>query len=129
MFVKQMLPKVKLKLYAMRNVNLKGNSVEKKIDLEEFRKLYRFVHQLAAMGVRNEKEDELFYKSLKRSTELLHYIHPYKDQHIDEMLNFSFQYYMTKREEAMDGNLKSQKIVNELKPLYQKELMSLLHLN
>ncbi|WP_163717521.1 hypothetical protein [Mangrovibacterium lignilyticum] len=113
----------------MRNANLKGKSVGFKINLEEFRKLYRSVHQLAAMKVRTDKENELFYAGLKRSTELLHYIHPYKDQHIDEMLNFSFRYYMTKKEEALDGNEQSQKIVNELKPLYQKELMSLIHLN
>ncbi len=113
----------------MRNVNIKRNTIDTKINLEEFRKLYRTVHQLAAMKVRNDKENESFYNGLKRATELLHYIHPYQDQHIDEMLAFSFQYYVTKKEEAMDGDKKAERIVNELKPLHEKEMMSLLHLN
>jgi len=113
----------------MKNVNLERNSAKNRIDLEEFRKLYRSVHQLAAMKVRNDKENELYYSGLKRTTELLHYIHPNKDQHIDEMLNFSFQYYLNKKEEALDGNVQAEKIVNELKPLYHKELMALVHVN
>ena len=113
----------------MGNVNLKGSSSKAKFDVEEFRKLYRCVHQLAAMKVRNDKENELFYKGLKRTTELLHYVHPCKDEHIDQMLNFSFEYYLKKKEEALDGNEQAKKIVNELKPLHHKELMALLHLN
>ena len=129
MFVKERLRKVKLKLRAMKNVNTKNNSAKNRIDLEEFRKLYRTVHQLAAMKVRNEQENKLYYSGLKQATELLRHIHPYKDQHIDEMLAFSFEYYLNKQEQALDGDMQAQKIVSELKPLHEKELMALLHLN
>lgn len=129
MFVKTTLPKVKLKLHIMKYVNIARKATKTQVDLEEFTRIYRSVHQLVAMKARNEEENELFYKSLKKCTELLHYIHPDIDPKITKMLNFSFQYYMTKQEEALDGDKQAARIVSELKPLYHQELMSLTYSN
>lgn len=109
----------------MRYVNIANKSTKTKVDLDEFIRIYRSVHQLVAMKARNEKENELFYKNLKRCTELLHYIHPDIDPKINKMLNFSFQYYTTKQEEALDGDKNAVRIVSDLKPLYHQELLSL----
>jgi hypothetical protein len=113
----------------MKYVNIASESTKNKVDLEEFIRIYRSVHQLAAMRARNEKETELFYSNLKKSTELLHFIRPDIDPKINRMLNFSFQYYMTKQEEALEGDKQAERIVNDLKPLYHRELLSLIFSN
>ncbi len=113
----------------MKNIRKPNNNADIKVDLNEFQKIYRSVHQLAAMKIRTENENELFYSHLKQSTELLHHIHPGTNDKINQLLNFSFKYYMNKLDEAVDGDAQAEKIVKELKPLYQKELIALQYLN
>ncbi len=129
-FVKTTLPNINLKLTIMRYVNtLSKKSTKKTVDLIEFTNVYRSVHQLVAMRTRNHKENELFHAHLKRAAELLYHINPDIDPKISKMINFSFQYYKIKQEEALDGDKKAQRIVRELQPLFHKGLLSLVYKN
>ncbi|PTN07640.1 hypothetical protein [Mangrovibacterium marinum] len=109
----------------MKYVKIARQASKPQINLNEFIRAYRSVHQLVAMKARNEKEDALFQQDLKRSAELLDHIHAFVDPKINQMLNFSFQYYLTKQEEALEGDQQAARIVRDLKPLYHKELLSL----
>lgn len=128
-FVKQRLRQHQLKVHTMKYVNFASKTADFKIDINEFRLVYRKAHQLAAMMNRTEKEDLLFYASLKRSTELLHFIRPGQDAQVDKMLDFAFKFRITKQEEAMEGDEQAKKILTELAPLYRAGLVASVHLN
>ncbi len=113
----------------MKYVNLLSSNTDIKVDIKEFRLVYRKAHQLAAMKNRTEKEDLLFYASLKRSTELLHFVRPGQDAEVDKMLDFAFQYRIAKQEEALEGDEQALKILTELTPLYRAGLIATVHPN
>ncbi|WP_372776387.1 hypothetical protein [Mangrovibacterium sp.] len=113
----------------MKNMNVRRGVNDQGVNLAEFTTLFRKVHQLVAMVSRTDKEDKTLYQGLEKCTKMLQFIHPGKDRQIDKLIDFSFHYYMSKKEEATDGNQKSARIVRDLKPLFHKELLSLMYLN
>lgn len=113
----------------MRHISSKSGTIKQPVNLAEFTFQFRLVHQLAALKSRNRNEEEQFRNGLKQSTRLLQHIHPGMDKQIDKLIDFSFRYYMEKKEEALLGDLQAKRIVSDLRPLFCKEILSLVQLN
>lgn len=113
----------------MKHLSPKSGAVGQPVNLAEFTFQFRLVHQLAAMKCRNKQEEEQFRNGLKQSTRLLQHIHPGMDKQIDKLIDFSFRFYMQKKEEALLGDLQAKRIVSDLRPLFCKEILSLVQLN
>ena len=113
----------------MKKIHSQTEKINQQVNLAEFTFHFRQVHQLAAMKSRNKQEEELFRNGLKQSTRLLQHIHPGMDKQIDKLIDYSFRYYMGKQDEALCGDTQAKRIVNDLRPLFCKEILSLIHLN
>ncbi|MFV0377097.1 MAG: hypothetical protein ACK5JD_07295 [Mangrovibacterium sp.] len=113
----------------MKRIPQPSNTSRQVVNLAEFTFQFRLVHQLAVLKCRNQQEEELFRNGLKQSTRLLQHIHPGMDKQIDKLIDFSFRYYMEKKEEALLGNLLAKRIVSDLHPLFCKEILSLVPVN
>ncbi len=113
----------------MSRTNIQKGQAKVVVNLAEFTHYFRQVHQLAAMKTRTTREEQQLRDGLKKTTMLLQHIHAGTDKQTEKLINYSFRYYLLKKEAAEDGDQVAAKFIQDMRPLFQKELIALAYLN